>query len=256
MSETDMTDYAELREEKAATPHNELIAQLLDSRVPKTEREHAAAREIERLRKLLQDSYRRGYQAGSRGLREMYDAIQEVKRQDAWGNTRLTEALMAAEERAERAEAELSRCRNSDIGQAPDLTHARIAEGLIDRIRELEAKLVAQSLDADGDAEYPQAAKVCAELYQVIGSLASDLGVFDHPKVIKALDNASNHAMVHDDVLPFPSFEYKTAGDALAEMVHEMFRSGNSVPVERITITRKQYDAAMQRTTPQEGSKQ
>jgi len=50
MSETDMTDYAELREEKAATPHNELIAQLLDSRVPKSEREHAAAREIERLR--------------------------------------------------------------------------------------------------------------------------------------------------------------------------------------------------------------
>lgn len=53
MSETDMTDYAELREEKAATPHNELIAQLLDSRVPKTEREHAAAREIERLREEL-----------------------------------------------------------------------------------------------------------------------------------------------------------------------------------------------------------
>ena len=53
MSETDMTDYAELREEKAATPHNELIAQLLDSRVPKSEREHAAAREIERLREQL-----------------------------------------------------------------------------------------------------------------------------------------------------------------------------------------------------------
>jgi hypothetical protein len=68
MSETDMTDYAELREEKAATPHNELIAQLLDSRVPKSEREHAAAREIERLRDALKglitwipsaDTYRR-----------------------------------------------------------------------------------------------------------------------------------------------------------------------------------------------------
>ncbi|KCB31569.1 hypothetical protein L541_3170 [Bordetella hinzii CA90 BAL1384] len=65
-----------------------------------------------------------------------------------------------------------------------------------------------------GDAEYPLAAKVCAELYQVIGSLASDLGVFDHPKVVKALDNAADHALVHDDVLPFPSFEHKTAGDA------------------------------------------
>jgi len=72
-----------------------------------------ALREIERLRKMHQDVYQRGLQAGSRGLREMYDAIQEVKRQDAWGNTRLTEALMAAEERAERAEAENKRLRDA-----------------------------------------------------------------------------------------------------------------------------------------------
>src|SRR5690606_39783464 len=70
-----------------------------------------AVREIERLRKMHQDAYQRGLQAGSRGLREMYDAIQAVKRQDAWGNTRLTEALMEAEERAERAEAENKRLR-------------------------------------------------------------------------------------------------------------------------------------------------
>lgn len=35
----------------------ELIAQLLDSRVPKTEREHAAAREIERLRASKRDQF-------------------------------------------------------------------------------------------------------------------------------------------------------------------------------------------------------
>lgn len=35
---------------KQARSHDELIAELLDSRVPKTEREHAAAREIEALR--------------------------------------------------------------------------------------------------------------------------------------------------------------------------------------------------------------
>ena len=35
---------------KQARPHDELIAELLDSRQPKTEREHAAVREIERLR--------------------------------------------------------------------------------------------------------------------------------------------------------------------------------------------------------------
>lgn len=36
-----------------ATPHDQLIAELLDSRIPKTECEHAAAREIERLREAL-----------------------------------------------------------------------------------------------------------------------------------------------------------------------------------------------------------
>ncbi len=35
---------------KCATPHEQLIGELLDSRIPKTEREHAAAREIEQLR--------------------------------------------------------------------------------------------------------------------------------------------------------------------------------------------------------------
>lgn len=47
-------------EQKAARPHNELIRELLDSRIPKSEREHAAAREIERLREkvdCLQQQY-------------------------------------------------------------------------------------------------------------------------------------------------------------------------------------------------------
>ena len=75
-----------------------------------------AVREIERLRKMHQDAYQRGLQAGSRGLREMYDAVQAVKRQDAWGNTQLTEALMEAEERAERAEAENKQLR-AEVGE-------------------------------------------------------------------------------------------------------------------------------------------
>ena len=36
-------------EAKQATPHATLLAELLDSRIPKSEREHAAKREIERL---------------------------------------------------------------------------------------------------------------------------------------------------------------------------------------------------------------
>jgi len=36
-----------------ATPHKQLIDELMDCRIPKTEREHAAAREIERLRQAI-----------------------------------------------------------------------------------------------------------------------------------------------------------------------------------------------------------
>jgi hypothetical protein len=43
-----------MTEAKQATPHSQLISELMDSRVPKTEREHAAAREIERLRAALE----------------------------------------------------------------------------------------------------------------------------------------------------------------------------------------------------------
>jgi hypothetical protein len=39
-------------EAKAATPHHDLIAELLNPNTPKTEREHAASREIERLQAL------------------------------------------------------------------------------------------------------------------------------------------------------------------------------------------------------------
>lgn len=40
-----------MRESKQARKHDDLIDELLDSRTAKTEREHAAAREIERLRR-------------------------------------------------------------------------------------------------------------------------------------------------------------------------------------------------------------
>lgn len=40
---------------------------------------------------------------------------------------------------------------------------------------------------------------------------------------------------------------------ALAEMVHAMFRSGNRVPVTRITIDRKQYEAAIDSSSKEPG---
>lgn len=44
---------------------------------------------------------------------------------------------------------------------------------------------------------------VCAEAYQVVGTLADDAGRFSDPAVVKALDNLSAMRLQHDDVLPF-----------------------------------------------------
>ena len=46
---------------------------------------------------------------------------------------------------------------------------------------------------------------VCAQAYQVVGSLLSDLVQFDSEHATKILDNLSAGAVVHD-VLPWPSF--------------------------------------------------
>jgi hypothetical protein len=52
--------------------------------------------------------------------------------------------------------------------------------------------------------------QVCAELYQVIGSLADHAGCFDHPDVQRALDNASKARLVHRDLIPWPKSPWGT----------------------------------------------
>lgn len=44
--------------------------------------------------------------------------------------------------------------------------------------------------------------EVCGEGYQVVGVLAERCGLFDDPAVQKALDNLSDNALTHSDVLP------------------------------------------------------
>jgi len=51
--------------------------------------------------------------------------------------------------------------------------------------------------------------EVCAELYQVIAAMAGEFGVLDHPDVQRALDNASQAALVHKDLLPWPKQELR-----------------------------------------------
>ena len=50
-----------------------------------------------------------------------------------------------------------------------------------------------------------QLQRIIAECYQVIGVLADECDRSGDPAVIKALDNASQSELIHDDVLPFPS---------------------------------------------------
>lgn len=69
-----------IQDAKQARPHCELIAELLDSRQPKTEREHAAVREIERLTTVLADRERywkhviRNYESTASSLRQVVAA--------------------------------------------------------------------------------------------------------------------------------------------------------------------------------------
>jgi hypothetical protein len=65
--------------------------------------------------------------------------------------------------------------------------------------------------------ERDEAQKVCAEAYQVVGSMLNDLGQFDTERAEKVLDNLSEHRMVHDDVLPWPSFAAAIRGKSEGE---------------------------------------
>jgi hypothetical protein len=82
---------------------------------------------------------------------------------------------------------------------------------------ELELRAFKNPVPSDGILMRRAAARiqeleaVCGEAYQVVGSLASDAGVFGTDEVDKALTNLSNAAMTHKDVLPFPSHPTRTS---------------------------------------------
>ena len=67
-----------MNEAKQATPHSVLIEQLMDSRIPKTEREHAARREIEMLREAL----RLPAQQAAEPVAWMYDFLDSSDREN------------------------------------------------------------------------------------------------------------------------------------------------------------------------------
>lgn len=56
-------------------------------------------------------------------------------------------------------------------------------------------------------AEYSEKDMVLDEAYLAVGSMADDLGIFNHEKVRALLDNLSQHKRVHKDIIPWPSVE-------------------------------------------------
>ena len=91
---------------------------------------------------------------------------------------------------------------------------AKITERSIETAKEFVAAIDAgEFAQTPAEPEYPDAPMVCAELYQVIGNLAHHFGVFEHPDVQKALDNASEHRLVHTDLLPWPKQDMPALSD-------------------------------------------
>jgi hypothetical protein len=98
------------------------------------------------------------------------------------------------------------------FARTPDLAAIRLDQAL-----EQEPGMTAPSTyDTNAmAARVEELEGVCGELYQVIGALADHAGLFDHPDVQKALDNASDNAMTHKDLLPFPSTPFPSAYRAI-----------------------------------------
>jgi hypothetical protein len=95
----------------------------------------------------------------------------------------------------------------SDINKKKRLfAELRLAQARIEELT-AQAELTQQREDArrlpipvEGQSE---AAHVCAEAYQVLGSMVSDLGLTGTEQTTKLLDNLSQARMVHRDILPW-----------------------------------------------------
>ena len=85
--------------------------------------------------------------------------------------------------------------------------------------RQADIGLIRAAIEADRKRKQSEAEEVCAEAYQVVGSLLSDLGIFETDAAEKILDNLSQARMVHKDVLPWPSFDCQRRGEPVAWMV-------------------------------------
>ena len=76
------------------------------------------------------------------------------------------------------------------------------------------AKKVKKAVERDRFKRITDAELVCAEAYQVVGSLLDDLGAFESECADKILDNLASAKMLHTDVLPWNKIQYIPEGYA------------------------------------------
>lgn len=89
------------------------------------------------------------------------------------------------------------------------------------------------------------------ELNKLIATIGEKLGIIG-----KGWSHTSNYSLsqcrfvlaVLSDTLDNSTPENVHSDQRLANVIHKMFTSANDVPVERITLTRQQYEALLNRT--------
>lgn len=129
-------------------------------------------------------------------------------------------ALEYARQPGHQREQKLTETRvDADLGggheiELPPLPYSRPIDNGYGK-REMQA-YARQAIAHDRANRHAMAEEVCAEAYQVVGSLISDLGVFETEQAQKILDNLSEARVVHHDVLPWPSFDRQRRGEAVA----------------------------------------
>ena len=88
------------------------------------------------------------------------------------------------------------------------------------------------------------------QLYQIVGSMLSDMGLFESERGQKLLDNIYAERVLHDALLPWPSFEDKTIDSTKAYL--KGLQQGSEQERERIA---QEFDrgAVYVGGTPSEG---
>lgn len=88
---------------------------------------------------------------------------------------------------------------------------------------------------------------LCSEVYQVVGSLANDVDLFEHPATSEVLDNLSaaglGAPLPHKDLLPYPTAPKIEQQAKEIERLKEVAESWRNIQQEEICYTMREVEA-------------